>query len=61
MERGTIREWDGSRGLIAIEGSGQEVNVYSSGVLDNVRVGDRVVFGVAEGAAGPSATNVRLA
>ena len=61
MERGEVTQWDGSRGQIAIEGSGQEVQVYSSGVMDDIRVGDRVVFSVTEGAAGPAATNVRLA
>ncbi len=61
MARGIVTQWDGSRGTIEIQGSGQSVQLFESSLVDRIRVGDRVIFNVSEGAAGPSATNVRLA
>lgn len=61
VERGTVVQWNGDRGMIQIAGSGQEVSVFKSGLIDSIRTGDQVSFGITESPAGPTAVAVRLA
>lgn len=62
MEKGTVKFFNQTKGFgfIKVEGSGQEIFVHVSGLKDQIRENDNVVFEIRDGKKGPNATNVRL-
>ena len=63
MQRGTVKFFNGEKGFgfIKTEGSGEEVFVHSSGLIDQIKEGDTVSFETQDGKKGPNAVNVKLA
>lgn len=63
MESGKVKYFNQTKGFgfIIVEGSQKELFVHISGLKDDVRENDQVVFDVEEGKKGPNAVNVRLA
>jgi cold shock protein len=62
MKRGTVKFFNETKGFGFIkEESGQEIFVHVSGLKDEVRENDSVVFDVQEGKKGLNAVNVKLA
>ena len=62
MKKGTVKFFNQTKGFgfIKVEGTGQEVFVHVSGLVDEIKENDRVTFEVQEGKKGPNAVNVRL-
>ena len=63
MEKGTVKFFNEAKGFgfIKVEGSGKEIFVHVSGILDEIRENDTVVFEIEEGKKGLSAVQVKLA
>ena len=63
MKKGTVKFFNETKGFgfIKPEGSDEDIFVHSSGLLDNIRENDAVVFEVQEGKKGMNAVNVKLA
>ena len=62
MQKGTIKFFNDSKGYGFITGEeGQDFFVHVSGLEDEVRENDKVVFEVQQGQKGPNAVNVRIA
>jgi CspA family cold shock protein len=63
MEKGTVKFFNQTKGFgfIKVEGSDKEVFVHVSGLKEEIRENDQVVFEVQEGKKGLNAVNVRLA
>ncbi|MBL7900521.1 MAG: cold shock domain-containing protein [Bacteroidia bacterium] len=63
MEKGTVKFFNQTKGFgfIKVEGSGNEVFVHVSGLKDEIRENDQVVFEIQEGKKGLNAVNVKLA
>ncbi|HTL81101.1 MAG TPA: cold shock domain-containing protein [Bacteroidia bacterium] len=63
MESGTVKFFNVSKGFgfIKVNGSGQEVFVHATGLIDKVRENDNVTFDLQEGKKGLNAVNVKLA
>lgn len=63
MSKGTVKFFNESKGygFIKEDESGKEYFVHVSGLVDEIRDNDEVVFDVEEGKKGPNAVNVRLA
>ena len=63
MEKGTVKFFNQTKGFgfIKVDGSGKELFVHVSGLVDEVRENDAVTFDVQEGKKGPNAVNVKLA
>ncbi|MES2382542.1 MAG: cold shock domain-containing protein [Bacteroidota bacterium] len=63
MEKGTVKFFNEAKGFgfIKVEGSGKEIFVHVSGILDEIRENDTVVFEIQEGKKGLNAVNVKLA
>lgn len=63
MKKGTVKFFNETKGFgfIKEEGSGEEFFVHSSGLTENVRENDEVVFEVQQGKKGLNAVNVRKA
>jgi cold shock protein len=62
MKKGTVKFFNEAKGFGFIkEESGQEIFVHVSGLQDEVRENDNVVFEVEQGKKGENAVNVRLA
>jgi cold shock protein len=63
MQKGTVKFFNSAKGFgfIKVEGSGQEIFVHVSGLKDEIRENDAVVFEVQDGKKGPNAVNVKLA
>ena len=63
MEKGTVKFFNQTKGFgfIKVEGSGKEVFVHVSGIKDEIRENDEVVFEIQEGKKGLNAVNVKLA
>jgi CspA family cold shock protein len=62
METGTVKFFNESKGFgfITLE-DGKEIFVHVSGLKQDIRQNDKVVFDVEEGKKGLSAVNVKLA
>ena len=62
MKKGTVKFFNQTKGFgfIKVQGTGQEVFVHVSGLVDEIKENDRVTFEVQEGKKGPNAVNVRL-
>jgi cold shock protein len=63
MKNGTVKFFNETKGFgfIKENGSGEEIFVHISGLKDDIRQDDEVVFEVEQGKRGLNATNVRLA
>jgi CspA family cold shock protein len=63
MKNGTVKFFNDSKGFgfIKDEESGQDIFVHSSGLKENIRENDNVVFEVEQGKKGLNAVNVKLA
>jgi len=62
MKQGTVKFFNAEKGFGFIkEDGGQEIFVHATGLLDEIRENDQVVFEVKEGKKGPNAVNVKLA
>ena len=63
MEKGTVKFFNQTKGFgfIKIEGTGKEIFVHVSGLKDEIKENDNVVFEIKEVAKGPTAVNVKLA
>lgn len=62
MSTGTVKFFNDSKGFgfITEEGSGKEHFVHISGLIDEVREGDKVEFDLTEGKKGLNAINVKV-
>ena len=63
MKNGVVKFFNETKGFgfIKTEGTGEEIFVHVSGIQDEIRENDKVVFDVQEGKKGLNAVNVRLA
>jgi CspA family cold shock protein len=63
MKNGTVKFFNHSKGygFITDEESSTDYFVHVTGLVDEIRDGDAVVFEVKEGKKGPNAVNVRIA
>ena len=63
MKKGTVKFFNQTKGFgfITPEEGGKDVFVHSSGLADNIRDGDVVMFEVQEGPKGLNAVNVKVA
>ena len=63
MNKGTVKFFNEAKGFgfIKVEGTGQEVFVHVSGLKEEIRENDNVVFEIQEGKKGLNAVNVKLA
>lgn len=63
MKNGVVKFFNTQKGFgfIKEEGSGQEIFVHVTGLKDQIRENDNVVFEVQDGKKGPNAVNVKLA
>ncbi len=61
MQEGTVKFFNETKGFgfITPSNGGKDVFVHSSGLMDNIREGDKVSFEVENGQKGLNATNVR--
>jgi CspA family cold shock protein len=63
MKNGTVKFFNETKGFgfIKDESSGQDIFVHASGLTENIRENDNVVFEVEQGKKGLNAVNVKLA
>ena len=63
MKKGVVKFFNTTKGFgfIKVEGSGEEIFVHVSGLKDQIKENDIVVFDVQEGKKGLNAVNVKLA
>ena len=63
MKNGTVKFFNETKGFgfIKVENSNEEVFVHVSGLKEEIRQNDEVVFEIQEGKKGLNAVNVRLA
>lgn len=63
MKTGTVKFFNSSKGFgfITVDDTNQELFVHVTGVVDQIRDGDKVTFDVQEGKKGLNAVEVRKA
>jgi cold shock protein len=63
MATGIVKFFNEAKGFgfIKEEGSGQEIFVHVTGLVDKIGENDRVTYDVTEGKKGPNAVNVKRA
>ena len=63
MKTGTVKFFNVSKGFgfIIVDGTNQELFVHVTGLVDQVRDGDKVTFEESEGKKGMNAVNVKKA
>jgi len=63
MKKGTVKFFNATKGFgfIKVEGTDQEIFVHVTGLKDEIRENDVVVFEVQDGKKGLNAINVKLA
>lgn len=62
MKKGTVKFFNQAKGFGFIkEENGQDIFVHISGLNDDIRENDQVVFDVQDGKKGKNAVNVKLA
>lgn len=62
MKTGIVKFFNDTKGFgfVKDDESGEEFFVHVTGVIDDIRDGDKVEFELKEGKKGPNAVNVRL-
>lgn len=62
MKQGTVKFFNESKGFgfIRSDDDGQEIFVHATGLIDQIREGDKVTFDVVQGKKGLNAVNVKL-
>jgi CspA family cold shock protein len=62
MQEGTVKFFNETKGFgfISPAGSGQDVFVHVSGLIDEIREGDKVSYEVQNGKKGLNAVNVKV-
>lgn len=63
MKKGTVKFFNTAKGFgfIKEEGTNQDIFVHVTGLKDEIRENDIVVFEIQDGRKGPNAVNVKLA
>lgn len=63
MKTGTVKFFNSAKGFgfITVDGASQELFVHVTGLVDQIRDGDKVTFDVQEGKKGLNAVNVKKA
>ncbi len=63
MKTGTVKFFNSAKGFgfITVDGDNQELFVHVTGLVDQIRDGDKVTFEVQEGKKGLNAVNVKKA
>ena len=63
MKTGTVKFFNNAKGFgfITVDGSKQEIFVHVTGLVDQIRDGDKVTFEEQEGRKGLNAVNVKKA
>ncbi len=63
MNKGVVKFFNDSKGFgfIQMEGESNDIFVHVSGLIDDIRDNDVVLFDIKEGRRGPNAINVKLA
>ncbi|MCW3084265.1 MAG: cold-shock protein [Bacteroidetes bacterium] len=63
MKTGTVKFFNNAKGFgfITVDGSNQELFVHVTGLIDQIRDGDKVTFEEQEGKKGLNAVNVKKA
>lgn len=63
MKTGTVKFFNATKGYgyIKEEGTGQEIFVHVSGLKEDIKENDKVIFEIIDGRKGQNAVNVRLA
>ncbi|PTR00841.1 putative cold-shock DNA-binding protein [Mucilaginibacter yixingensis] len=62
QQEGTVKFFNNLKGFgfISQDGTGADVFVHSTGLIDQIRENDKVRFEVENGKKGPSAVNVKV-
>jgi CspA family cold shock protein len=62
QQEGTVKFFNNQKGFgfISQNGTGTDVFVHSTGLIDQIRENDKVSFNVEDGKKGPSAVNVKV-
>lgn len=63
MNKGVVKFFNESKGFgfIQMEGESNDIFVHVSGLIDDIRDNDVVLFEITDGRRGPNAINVKLA
>lgn len=63
MKTGTVKFFNNAKGFgfITVDGSNQEIFVHVTGLVDQIRDGDKVTFEEQDGRKGLNAVNVKKA
>ena len=62
MKKGTVKFFNETKGFgFNKDENGQELFVHATGLKEDIRENDEVIFEVQDGRKGPNAVNVRLA
>ena len=63
MNTGTVKFFNDSKGFgfVVDDSSQEEIFVHASGLIDNIREGDKVTFNTAPGKKGLNAVDVKIA
>ena len=63
MKTGTVKFFNSAKGFgfITVDGTNQELFVHVTGLVDQIRDGDKVTFEIQEGKKGLNAVNVKKA
>ena len=63
MQKGTVKFFNEAKGFgfIKVEGSGQEIFVHATGLIDEIQENDEVTYEVQDGKKGLNAVNVSRA
>lgn len=63
MNKGVVKFFNDSKGFgfIQMEGQSNDIFVHVSGLIDDIRDNDIVLFDIKDGRRGPNAVNVKLA
>lgn len=63
MNKGVVKFFNESKGFgfIQMEGQSNDIFVHVSGLIDDIRDNDIVLFEIKEGRRGPNAVNVKIA